>query len=436
MGEKGCQDIFLSLHRSHRYNIIHYNKGVTALKATGIVVEYNPFHNGHVHHAKEARKTTNADVIIAVMSGNFLQRGEPAFVDKWTRTKMALLNGVDLVFELPYAFATAHAPVFAKGAIQILDAAHANAYCFGSEDGDIRPFENSLALLEQTEQKYEQTVKEAVQRGLSYPKALNEAYTIAIQSTNKKRTYADLTKPNNILGFHYMQAARAIASTMQAATIPRVGAQYHDDAITGNPIASATGIRKSFFESQTLNDVRSFFPNATHQSLTDWQAAHLSFGSWEAFFPLLRFTILREGPERLSAIADVTEGIENLFYRAAINNGTFEDFMNEVKSKRYTWTRLQRMLTHIFTGFTYDMRHEIESPSYLRLLGMTQTGRLYLNENKKRLKYPLVSKAADFSGPSLKIDIHAANMYALGIAKGTDQSVMGSDYMNSPIFIR
>lgn len=406
------------------------------MKATGVIVEYNPFHNGHKFHASEAKISTNADVIIAVMSGNFLQRGEPAFIDKWARTKMALLNGVDLVFELPYAFATAHAPIFAKGAIQILDAVHADTYCFGSEDGDILPFENSIRLLEQVGDEHEQTIKKAVQQGLSYPKALNEAYSAAIQSATNTQAYADLTKPNNILGFHYMQATRNISSTMQASTIQRVGAQYHDEAIAGNSIASATGIRKSFFETETLNDIRTFFPDATHQALTNWQATNQFFGSWEAFYPLLRFTILREGPERLNGIADITEGIENLFHRAAMSNGTFAGFMNEVKSKRYTWTRIQRMLTHIFTGFTYDMRHQIESPSYLRLLGMTQAGRLYLNKNKKRLKLPLVSKAAAFSDPSLITDIHAANMYALGIAKGTDQSILHSDYVNAPIFIQ
>ena len=152
------------------------------MKATGIIVEYNPFHNGHKFHASEARKTTNADIIIAVMSGNFLQRGEPAFVDKWSRTKMALQNGVDLVVELPYAFATAHAPVFAQGAIQILDAARCQSFCFGSEDGNIQPFNNSLELLTNAEYEYEQTVKKSVKEGMSYPKALNAAYQQAIQS--------------------------------------------------------------------------------------------------------------------------------------------------------------------------------------------------------------------------------------------------------------
>ena len=406
------------------------------MKATGIVVEYNPFHNGHKFHAEEARSQANADIVIAVMSGNFLQRGEPAFIDKWARTQMALQNGVDIVIELPYAFATAHAPVFAKAAIQILDAAHCHTFCFGSEDGDINAFENSIELIERAGSEYEQTIKDAVNRGLSYPKALNEAYILAVKSADAKLPVADLTKPNNILGFHYIQAARDIASSMKAITIPRIGAGYHDDVQKDNPIASATGIRKSFFESQTINSIRNFFPDATHTGLTAWQETHQSFGSWATFYPFLRFTILRDGPARLGEIADIKEGIENLFYRAAANNGTFEGFMNEVKSKRYTWTRIQRMLTHIFNGFTYELRNQIESPNYLRLLGMTQNGRLYLNQYKKDLKLPLVSKASAFSDPSIKMDIQAANMYALGIAEGTGKTSIGSDYTTHPIFVR
>lgn len=404
------------------------------MKATGIIVEYNPFHNGHHFHITEAKKKTNADLIIAVMSGNFLQRGEPALIDKWARTKMALANGVDLVFELPYAFATAHAPLFAKGAIQLLDAAHCQAFCFGSEEGSISPFENSLALLKTTKTEQEATIKEAVSRGLSYPKALNEAYIAAAQSATPKKTYADLTQPNNILGFHYVQAAADIHSAMRPTTVQRIGAHYHDETISGNRIASATGIRKALFATESLEDVHSYLPDKTSEELVNWQSTYSSFGSWEAFYPFLRGTILRDGPERLHAIADVTEGIENLFYRAAMNHETFSGFMQAVKSKRYTWTRIQRMLTHIYTGFTSDRRRQIEAPSYLRLLGMTQTGRLYLNEHKKRFQLPLISKVSAFSDASLELDIHAANMYALGIDKETAQ--LGSDYRNAPIFNR
>ena len=159
------------------------------MKATGIIVEYNPFHNGHKLHAYAAKEKGNADLVIAVMSGNFLQRGEPAFIDKWARTEMALKNGVDLVFELPYAFSTSHAPNFAKGAITLLDAARCDAYCFGSEDGNIQPFQNSMALLQHQKRNYEQKIQEAVSQGISYPKALNIAYTEAIRKQQKMSSW-------------------------------------------------------------------------------------------------------------------------------------------------------------------------------------------------------------------------------------------------------
>lgn len=403
------------------------------MKATGIIVEYNPFHNGHVYHATKAKERTAADVIVAVMSGNFLQRGEPAFVDKWTRTQMALSTGVDLVFELPYAFATAHAPLFAKGAIDLLDAVQCEAFCFGSEDGDEIPFENSIQLIEQSNDAYEQAVKDSVKQGFSYPKALNEAYKSLRSDADQMLPFADLTKPNNILGFHYMTAAREINSAMRAVTIKRIGANFHDDMTDGHEIASATGIRKSFFNSANVDEIVQFIPTSTEETLKNWRKTHKSFGSWSHFYPYLRFLILRDGPERLRLVADITEGIENLMYRAAKKNDTFEGFMNEIKSKRYTWTRLQRMLTHIFTGFTYTIRNQIESPSYLRLLGMTSNGQAYLNKHKKRLKLPLISKASAFSNTSLDFDIHAADMYALGIASMTHPPLLGTDYNRSPI---
>ncbi|WOV86211.1 nucleotidyltransferase [Sporosarcina oncorhynchi] len=395
------------------------------MKATGIVVEYNPLHNGHVYHAQQAKKVTGSDIIIAVMSGNFLQRGEPAFVDKWTRTKMALATGVDLLFELPYRYATGHAPVFAEGAIRLLDAAGCTAFCFGSEEGDIGVFKQSLKNIDSSRDTYEFTVKQAIQEGTSYPKALNKAY-----ETIRERGLggADLSKPNNILGFHYMQAAMTIGSDIMPSTIQRLGADYHKDSLELGEIASATGIRKSYFSTSSLKEVMDFVPATTGELLDEWQEAGLKFGNWESFYPYLRFIILREGPEKLAHIADITEGIENLIYKAAKDHSSYQPFMETVKSKRYTWTRIQRMLTHILTGFTYNMRDSMHTPSYLRLLGMTNEGRAYLNEKKKSLHLPLISKAASFSDPSLDMDIHASSIYALATGQMT-----GLDYTTSPI---
>lgn len=402
------------------------------LKATGIIVEYNPFHNGHALHAKQAKKETNSDLVIAVMSGNFLQRGEPAFTNKWERTNMALQNGVDLVFELPYAFATAHASSFAKGAIQLLDGLLCDSFCFGSEQGQIEPFNNSMDLMRTHHTVYEQKIKEAMEQGISYPQALAIAYRTIQQLEENKRPVVDLTKPNNILGFHYVQAAASIQSPMQAATIKRVGAQYHDEHLDTTSIASATAIRKHFFKSNTFDEIGNVMPVSAYERLVSHHAQKNPFANWEQFYPLLRTIILRDGPKQLQQIADITEGIENRIYDAALKQTTFESFMQMVKSKRYTWTRIQRMLTHIFTRYTYSMREQIPNPSYLRLLGMTETGRQYLRTYKKDFHYPLISKVSVSTDPSLQIDIEAANMYYLGQHQ---HHLVNEDYKRTPIMV-
>ncbi|AQQ53810.1 nucleotidyltransferase [Planococcus lenghuensis] len=382
------------------------------MKATGIVVEYNPFHNGHLHHAEKARELSGADTVIAVMSGQFLQRGEPAFVDKWTRTRMALASGVDLVIELPYGYATAQAAEFAKGAITLLDALNCSSFCFGSEQGEIVPFLNTLDLLTDQRELYEQEIRRFVQSGISYPKALNEAYRSLLPS---QTAFADLTQPNNILGFHYIEAARILGSAIQPLTISRLGAGYHDPIVSGVPIASATGIRQAISEGSAISEMVDFLPAASVEEMHHFLSEHHTFGSWDLFYPLLRAAILRDRPSRLSAYAEVTEGIENLLYEAAKNAAGFSDFMQHAKSKRYTWTRIQRMLTHIYTGFTWEQLKAFDRPEYIRILGMTHTGRQYLNSQKKEAKLPLISRAADLPGEMGAFDLHASYMYLLGL---------------------
>lgn len=382
------------------------------MKATGIVVEYNPFHNGHLHHLQQAKLESGADIVIAVMSGQFLQRGEPAFADKWKRTEMALASGVDLVIELPYVYATAQAADFAKGAISLLDAIGCSSFCFGSEQGDIAPFLKTQRLLAREHGRYEQLIHQAVQTGISYPKALNNAYSVL---TENRDGYAQLNKPNNILGYHYIEAAAAIQSSMEPITIQRIAADYHDPVQQGSHIASATGIRKAFFEEASIEAVSSFMPDASLAALTSFFDEHQTFGSWPQFYPLLRYTILKERPANIKRCAEVTEGIEHLIYEAAKKETDFESFIERIKSKRFTRTRIQRMLTHIYTGFTWQQLRSFKAPTYLRLLGMTGNGRHYLNAQKKNIKLPVVSRAADLTDPMGQLDIHASAMYLLGL---------------------
>lgn len=400
------------------------------MKAVGVVVEYNPFHNGHLYHAKQSKNQSNADVVIAVMSGHFLQRGEPSLVDKWHRTKMALQNGIDLVIELPYVFSTGHATHFAEGSITLLNAIGCETFTFGSEEGTIEPFLNTYHLIKAHEEEYNSLIKQFVTTGISYPQSLYMAYEQLRQKVSKATI--DLSQPNNILGYHYIEAAKRLNLSIEASTIQRIQAGYHDSINVNSSIASATGIRKAIFEEQLLQRVKKFVPSETYLQLENWNNQYNTFIHWESFWPYLRYAILRNTPEQLTQFADVSEGIEHALIKAAKKSDSFFDFMNNVKSKRYTWTRLQRMLTHIYTGITKEQLHQYSKPSYIRLLGMTTTGQAYLSEKKKQFTLPLISRVASVKDPMLALDIRATEMYALGVELSTKEKI-ARDYQTPPI---
>lgn len=370
------------------------------MKAVGITVEYNPFHNGHLHHVQQARKRSEADVVVAVMSGNFVQRGEPALVDKWARTQMALDNGVDIVIELPYVFSTAYAPNFAKGAITLLDAMCCDAFAFGNESGQATDFQQTVQLLQQHQSRYDEIIQQAVKTGMSYPRAMAQAFTMIAPQAR-----IDLTQPNNILGFHYVKSAIALGSTMQAITIPRIAANYHDDLLNHTSIASATAIRQALLTSTSITNV---VPPITAQLLSQTKQV-----TWEDYYPLLRHTLLQWSPAVIATFADVAEGIEHTLKKAAIQAITYSQFLNRIKSKRYTTARLQRMLTHILVGITQQQRDNLTTPRYIRLLGMTTTGQRYLKHTKKTRKLPVVSRVAGYQDDMLAIDCKATQIYTM-----------------------
>ncbi|RUL55922.1 nucleotidyltransferase [Lysinibacillus antri] len=400
------------------------------MKAVGVIVEYNPFHNGHFYHVEQTRNASSADVVIAVMSGQFLQRGEPALVDKWHRAKMALLGGVDLVIELPYVFSTGNATIFAEGATKLLNAIGCESFAFGSEQGTIEPFLNTLSLLRSEEEEYNALIKQFISTGISYPQSLYLAYEKL--KNEHPNTYIDLSQPNNILGYHYIEAVNRFNLSIQPLTIQRVQAGYHDDINTNLTIASATGIRKSIFETKSIHEVESYVPKATFKELESWKHKHTQFTNWDSFWSLLRYAILRNTPEQLSLFADVSEGIEHALIKAARKSDSFAEFMSNIKSKRYTWTRLQRMITHIFTGITKEALHQFDEPTYIRLLGMTGKGQKYLSEHKKSFTLPLISRVASTKDPMLALDIRASEMYAQGVNLISKQK-LEMDYQTPPI---
>ena len=404
------------------------------MKAVGVVVEYNPFHNGHLFHLQQAMEQTDADLSIAAMSGNFLQRGEPALVSKRARTKMALEAGVDIVFELPYRFATQHAETFAEGAVSILSGAGCDTLCFGSESGDLEAFTNTVAFLEENNEEFQKKIKFYTGEGHSYPKSI----ALSFQSLAPSESFIDISKPNNILGLHYLQAIIRQESSMKAETITRKNAGYHDEHFASATIASATSIRKALFGAAgEIETIKQYVPETTYAQLINYRDQYGGFHSWENYWPLLKYKLTQSNPSELREFYEVEEGLENRLLAAASTSCSFQQFMESIKTKRYTWTRLQRVCLHILTNTRKDtMKTSQKTVNYLRLLGATEKGRSYLNSKKKDFNLPLVSKLSAFSDPDIELDIKASRIYALGQKHHGQEQLLAEEFSRPPIMLK
>lgn len=403
------------------------------MNAVGVIVEYNPFHNGHAFHLQEARKLAGADVVIAAMSGNFLQRGEPALVSKWKRTEMALKAGADIVFELPYAFATQQANSFASGAVSILEAAGCESLCFGSESGNIESFRNTLTFLRDNHNLYDSQVKYYLEQGNSYPKSTSMAF----RALSPNEELLDMSLPNNILGFQYVRAVQDQNASILPLTVSRKNAGYHDPHFSSDNIASATSIRKALFSKEgQLSDIRQYMPATSYQALLEYKEDFGLFHDWENYWPYLRFRILQSVPDELQSIYEVEEGLENRLAAAALKCNNFYDFMKKIKTKRYTWTKLQRACVHILTNTTkHEMDKRTEKAAYLRLLGMTANGRKYLNAKKSQLQLPLISKLPSQQNGHLALDIRASRVYSMGASGSAQQRLLEKEFKQPPLIL-
>ncbi|WP_255292165.1 nucleotidyltransferase [Bacillus thuringiensis] len=382
---------------------------------------------------QETKKLTQSDIIIAVMSGPFLQRGEPALISKWYRTKMALANGVDLVVELPYVFATQKAETFANGAISILNALRVSEICFGSEDGQIENFYNTISVQKNEEETFNCLVKQFMDAGNSYAKATSDAFSHILTSEKN----IDMSQPNNILGFQYIKAILSQNSSIQAQTIKRFASHYHDETFNDQHIASATSIRKQLFsEEGSFITIEPFLPQATTSLLANYKQNYGILHNWEQYFSFFKYKLMTMSSGDLRHIYEIEEGLEHRILSKIQNSSSFYSFMEALKTKRYTWTRLQRACTHILTNTT---KEEIRSANieqhapYIRLLGMSQKGQTYLSKNKKKIELPILTHTKTFDHAALDIEKKANSVYFSIMHEPLRTQLLKQDITHHPI---
>lgn len=385
----------------------------------GIVSEYNPFHNGHVRHLEISKQLTKADFTIAVMSGNFVQRGDTALVDKWTRAEMALKAGIDLVIELPVVYALSSAENFADGAVKILNSLGIVDYLsFGSEIGNINSLNEVAKILYNEPKEFSSLISAQIKSGLSYPKAREIAISQYF-GTSKKYTQI-LNNPNNILGIEYLKSLKRRKSHIQPLTIKRDYSDYNSNNVK-NGVASATAIRTMIKNNQNVHYV---VPYETYELLDEQIKNKKIVKDLSVFEKEIIYTLRKLTLQEIASLPDVSEGLENKIKAAANNCNSLEELINRIKSKRYTQTRIQRILLYALLNITEkDINASKRTTPYIRVLGFNKHGKKIISAiakaNPKLNIIVSVNKFMEASNNTtlrnmISKDIFATNVYTLG----------------------
>jgi predicted nucleotidyltransferase len=406
------------------------------MKVLGIISEYNPFHKGHLYHLEESKKRTGADFVVSVMSGNFVQRGEPAIADKWTRAHCAVDCGVDLVLELPFVFACNSAEYFAYGGLSVLEGLGCvDCISFGSESGDIEELKEIAKILVNEPEELKTLLKEKLDEGVSYAKA----WGLALEEYAGEGASKIVREPNNILALEYLKRMVKTNSSIKAITIPRAGGAHNDVEPTCD-YASATALRKKYHEQKTMDGFIEYMPMGSYRNLAKLEGkCNINM---EDLFPMVVAEILRSSPEELSSIFSVNEGLENRLKSEIRNVRTMEELIRKVNSKRYAQTKIQRMLMHILVHLDQSSMNRIIAKRiiYGRILAMNDNGAKLLkiiNKNKSA-KIPIITNInKDIRDDSLlwqllNYDVLATDLYNL---TSGNNLYAGADYVVKPIKI-
>ena len=374
----------------------------------GIICEYNPFHNGHLYQIKKIKETYKDSLIIVCLSSCFMQRGEASILNKWDKTRLAIESGVDLVLELPFAFATQYQDIFAKGALTILNHLKIDTLVFGSECNDIELLKN-LASIQLKDDGYNHLVKRYLDLGLNYPTSLSKAL---FDISGVK-----LDKPNDLLALAYIKEIIKNNYDIKPFSIRRTS-DYHNSNLDSD-IVSASTIRKLLKDGVNVNN---YLPYNIYDYLSEIDE--------DKYFALLKYQIINN-IDCLDKFQTVDEGIENRIIKYINMVNSKEELILKVKSKRYTYNKINRMFTHILTNFTKEDAKDLEI-EYLRVLGFNTRGKNYLNKIKKDIGIPIINKYIPNMYKCLDIEFRVSLIYSL-ILKDKGDDFLKREYRNKPV---
>ena len=414
------------------------------MKAVGLVTEYNPFHNGHLYHLNKAMELTGADISVAVMSGDFVQRGEPAVLDKYTRASMALNSGVNLVIELPVNYAVSSAESFAAGALKVLDYIKADSIAFGSESGDIERLSKLAHILCDNEDMLYKEISKCTANGISYAAARQKI----VEKLTDKDTAAMLTSSNNILAVEYLKAIIKNNYAIKPYTVQRQGDSYNDTDIRSD-YASATALRGNL----KADNISKYIPVKAGLILFSNTNYIYPDDITEALFTRLLDILFASSYdknvfiENVMQYPDVSKEIAGRLYKSAMDMITravpqgsgskrdvafsFGSLCEHIKTKEVPLSRIKRALVRITLGIDKKHMEKYENEPYIRVLGFDKKGQEYLSYIRKTVEVPLITKTADYKEMLLD-DIHAANIYNMIVAGKYGVKEFG-DFVRGPV---
>lgn len=375
------------------------------MNVIGIIGEYNPIHLGHIYQIDKIKEQYPNSTIILITNSTFTQRGEVSILNKWDKTTLSLNNNIDLVVELPFAYATQSADIFAKGALYILNKLQIDTLVFGSESNNIEKL-TSIVDTQLNNIKYDTKVKKYLDTGINYPTAMSKALKEILGYT--------ITEPNDLLGISYIKEIKRNNYKIKPVSIKRTN-NYHSTTINTN-IVNASLLRKMIKENKDVNQYLA-------KNTTNYIYKNLNI---ESYFPYLKYKIITT-PD-LSIYQTVDEGLENRIKKTIHTSNNWNELINNIKTKRYTYNKINRMLIHILTNFTKEEASNLNI-DYIRILGFNTKGKKHLNKIKKELDLPIITNYKPNISKLLDIELRATSIYSLPL----NNNLIKLEYSKKPI---